>query len=151
MMKQFYLCGLYQYQLTIVGTHSQPKMALSPLIATWRVYRLLQAVTSRFAGTAEKIQLPVHKMLLLGAPTLKCCSRMDFNGTHNNGKDLLTNRKDPWAESKDLKINFQGLKKMDPGNLARCFTRVHQRATCTRLPPPPLLRATSLATREDST
>ena len=27
---------------------------------------------------------------------------MDFKGTDNNGKDLLTIRKDPWAESKDL-------------------------------------------------
>ena len=34
---------------------------------------------------------------------MKCCSQMDFKGTHNNGKDLLTNRKDSWAESKDLK------------------------------------------------
>ena len=60
----FYHCGLYQYQLTIVGTHLQtdnwfltpsqlrrsyrvqPRMVWSPLIATWRVYRLLQAVTS---------------------------------------------------------------------------------------------------------
>ena len=54
-------------------------------------------------GIAAKIQLPVHKILFLGAPTLKCCSQMDFKGTHNNGKDLLTSRKDPWAESKDLK------------------------------------------------
>ena len=28
------------------------------------------------------------------------------NGTDNNGKDLLTNRKDPWAESKDFKGLF---------------------------------------------
>ena len=28
---------------------------------------------------------------------------MDFKGTPNNGKDLLTSRKDPWAESQDLK------------------------------------------------
>ena len=36
MMKQFYHCGLYhyQYQLTIVGIHKQPKMVWSPLIAT---------------------------------------------------------------------------------------------------------------------
>ena len=56
-------------------------------------------------GTAAKIQLPVRKILLLGAATLKCCSQMDFKGTHNNGKDL-TNRKDPWAESKDLKAFY---------------------------------------------
>ena len=42
MMKQFYPCGLYQYQLTLVGTHLQPKMVWSPCIATWRVYRLLR-------------------------------------------------------------------------------------------------------------
>ena len=53
--------------------------------------------------TAAKIQLAVRKILLLGAPSLKCCSQMDFKGTHYKGKDLLTNRKDPRAESKDLK------------------------------------------------
>ena len=35
-----------QYQLMIVGIHLQPKMVLSPLIATWQMYHLLQAVTS---------------------------------------------------------------------------------------------------------
>ena len=50
-----------------------------------------------------KIQLPVCKILLLGARTLKCRPQIDFKGTHHNGKDLLTNRKDPWAESKDIK------------------------------------------------
>ena len=79
-------------------------------------------------GTTAKIQLPVHKILLLGTTTLKCCSQIDFKGSHTNGKDLLTNTNDPWAESKDLKglhcrINFQGLKRTkrdlkDPGNLA---------------------------------
>ena len=53
-MTQFYPCGLYQYQLTIVGTDLQPKMVWSPLIATGRVYRLLQAVTSRFAALRQK-------------------------------------------------------------------------------------------------
>ena len=53
-------------------------------------------------GTVAKIQLPVHKILLLGAQTLKCCSQMDFKRTDNHGKDLLRIRKDPWAESKDL-------------------------------------------------
>ena len=65
MMKQFYPCGLYQYQLTIVGTHLQPKMVWSPLIATWRVYRLLQAVTSRFAALRQKYNRHAHKILLL--------------------------------------------------------------------------------------
>ena len=82
-MKQFYLCGLYQYQLTIVGTHLQPEMVWSPLIATRQVYRLLQAVIIiMIRGTGAKIQLPIHKILLLGAPTLKCCSQMNFKGTH---------------------------------------------------------------------
>ena len=53
-------------------------------------------------GTAAKIKQPVHKLLLLGGPTLKRCSQMDFKETHNNGEDPLTNRKDAWAESKDL-------------------------------------------------
>ena len=125
-MKQFYPCGLYQYQLTIVGTRDlQPKMVWSPLIATWRVYHLLQAVTSRFAALRQKYRLPSRKIMLLGALTLKFCSQKDFKGPHNNGKDLLTNRKDPWAESKDLnlkgwfffnywKINFQRLKLKGP-------------------------------------
>ena len=127
MLKQFYHCGL-----TIVGTHLQPKMVWSPLIATQQVYRLLQAVTSRFMALWQKYSVFVTllgpwspslmalsaigtlissfsstallKILLLGAPTLKCCSQMDcIKGTHNNGKDLLTNRKDPWAETKDFK------------------------------------------------
>ena len=89
-------CKLYQYQLMIVGTHSQPKMVWSPLTATGQVYRLLQAVTSWFVTLRQK-----YNCLLLGAPTLKCCSQKDFKGTHNNRKDLLTNRKDPWAESKN--------------------------------------------------
>ena len=51
-------------------------------------------------GTAAKIQLAIHKILLLGAaPTLKCCSQMDFKGTHFNGKDLLTNTTDLRDES----------------------------------------------------
>ena len=58
----------YQYQLTIVGTRDlQPKMVWSPLVATWQV---LQAVTFTIRCTAEKIQLPIRKTLLLGAPAL---------------------------------------------------------------------------------
>ena len=53
MVKHFCPCGLYQ--LTIVGTHDlQPKMVWSPLIATWRVYHLLQAVTLRFTALQQK-------------------------------------------------------------------------------------------------
>ena len=53
---------------------------------------------------------------MLGAPTLKCCSQMDFKGTDNNAKDLLTIRKDPWAESKYyLKRPF--IEKSIPKNL----------------------------------
>ena len=48
-------------------------------------------------GTVAKRQLPIRKILLLGALTLKCCSQMDFK------KDLLTNKKDPSAESKAFK------------------------------------------------
>ena len=70
--------------------------------ATWRVYRLLQAVTSLFAALRQKYNYPFAKMKLLGAPTLYCCSQMDFTETHNNGKDLLIYRKDPWAQSKGL-------------------------------------------------
>ena len=74
MMKQFYLCGLYQqYQLTIVGTHLQPKIVWSPLIVTWQVYCLLQLSSSHIVirGNAakilpvRKIRLPVRKILLL--------------------------------------------------------------------------------------
>ena len=70
MMKQFYSCGLYQYQLTIVGTDSQPKMVWSPLIATWQVY-VSSASSSHIVirGTAAKIQMPIRNILLLGAST----------------------------------------------------------------------------------
>ena len=78
MMKQFYPCGLYQYQQTIVGTHLQPKMVRSPLIATWWVYHLIQSSHITIRSTVAKVQQPIRKILLLGAPTLKCCSQMDF-------------------------------------------------------------------------
>ena len=115
MIKQLHLCGLYQYQLMTVSTRDlQLKMVWAPLIATWWVYRLLQAVTlcSRHCG---KNTIARSQNLLLGAPTLKSCPQIAFKGTPNNGQDLLTSRKDSWAESKDLKafyrqINFQGLK-----------------------------------------
>ena len=58
MIKQFYPCGLCQDQLAIVGTRDfQPKVVWSPLIATWQVHRLLQALSSHIAirGTAAKI------------------------------------------------------------------------------------------------
>ena len=103
MMKQFYLlCGLYQYQLMIVDTHLQPNGMVS---LDCNMAGVTSASSSHIVicSTAAKLQLPVHKILLLGAPTLKGCSQMDFKGTHNNGKDLLTIRKDPWDESKDLK------------------------------------------------
>ena len=96
MMKQFYPCGLYQYQLTIVGTRDlQLNMVWFPLIAIWRVHRLLQSSSHvAIRGTAAKTQLAVRKILLLGAPTLKCCSQMNFKITHN-GKDLLKKQKGP--------------------------------------------------------
>ena len=98
MMKQFYRCGLYQYQLTIVDTFTTQNGMFS------LDCNMAGASSSHIVihSTVAKIQLPVCKILLLGAP-LKCWSQMDFKGTDNNGKDLLTNRMDPWAESKDLK------------------------------------------------
>ena len=79
MTKQFYPCGLRQYQLMIVGTHLQPKMIWSPLITKWRVCRLFQSPSSHIVicGTAAKIQLPVRKILLLG--------RSDFEMLLTNG------------------------------------------------------------------
>ena len=53
-------------------------------------YRTGSCFKQSHHGFASKIQLPLPKILLLGAPTLKYCSQMDFKGTHNNGKDLLT-------------------------------------------------------------
>ena len=103
-IKQFYPCGLYQYQLTIVGTHLQPKIVWSPLIATWWVYRLLhQAVTSRFAALRQRYNCSFVKYCCSALGLKTYGSQMDFKGPHNNGKDLLRIRKDPWAESKDLR------------------------------------------------
>ena len=98
MTKQFCSCDLYQYELTTVGTRDlQPKMAnMADLSSASSSHIMIR-------GTAAKIQLPVRKMLLLSTQTLKCYSEMDLKGTDNNGTELLTNRNDPWAESKDLK------------------------------------------------
>ena len=68
-----------------MGTHLQPKMVWSPLTATWRVCRLLQAVTSQFAALQQKYNCPFAKELTVMERT------------------SLTNRKDPWAESKESK------------------------------------------------
>ena len=65
-------------------------------------------------STAAKIQLPIRKILLLRRSNFEMVLTNGlFKGTHNNGKDLLTNRKDrfkglkrPFIEksiSKDLK------------------------------------------------
>ena len=102
MMKQFNHCGLYQYQLTIVGTVTTEN-GMVALDCNMAGVSSASSSHITIRGIAAKIQLPARKILLLGAPTLKCLSQMDFKGTHNNGKDLLTNRKDPRAESKDLK------------------------------------------------
>ena len=66
-MNELYPSGLYhyQYQLTIVDTHLQPQMVWSSLIATWRVYHLLQAVTSRFMALQQNYNCPFTKY---------CCS-----------------------------------------------------------------------------
>ena len=80
-MRHFYPCGLHQYRRTIVGTHFTAQNGMISLDCNMAgVYRLLPAVTSRFATLQPKCNLPVHKILSLGAPTLKCCSQlMDFN------------------------------------------------------------------------
>ena len=79
MMKQFYPCGLHQYQLMIVGTRDlQPQNGMvSPLIATWLVYRLLQAVTLRSAALQQKYNCHIHKN------TVARCS--DFEMLLTNG------------------------------------------------------------------
>ena len=43
---------------------------------------------------------------------VKCCSQMDIKGTHNNEKDLVTNRKDPRTESTDFKTEHKSKHKM---------------------------------------
>ena len=66
-MKQFYHCGLYQLTI-IVGTHLQPEMVWSPLIATWRVYHLLQAVTYKNTNARSQNTVAWHsnfEMLLI--------------------------------------------------------------------------------------
>ena len=75
MIKQFYPYGLYQYQLTIVGTHLQPTVVCMVFLDC-NMVGVLSASSSHIAicGTAAKIQLPVCKILLLGALALKCCS-----------------------------------------------------------------------------
>ena len=59
------ILSLYRYQLTIVGTHLQPKMVWSAWIATWRVYRLLQAATFKSAALRQKYNCPF---------AIYCCS-----------------------------------------------------------------------------
>ena len=74
------------------------------LIATWRVYRLLQAVTSRFAALGQKYNCPFAKY---------CCSVLRiWNVAHKwTLKELTTMERTSWqterthgAESKDLKV-----------------------------------------------
>ena len=78
MMKQFYLCGFSVSTKNGMVSLDHNMAGVSSASSSHIVIR----------GTAAKIQLPVHKILLLGAaPTLKCCSQMDLKGTHNNGKD----------------------------------------------------------------
>ena len=102
MMKQFYLSGLYQYPTDDCGHTFTTKIGMISLDSNMASVSSLSSSHIVIRGTAAKIRLPVRQILLLGTPTLKCCSQMDFKGT-DNGKDLLTNRKDPWAESKGLK------------------------------------------------
>ena len=100
MMRQFYPCGLYLYHLMMVDTHLQPINGMVSLDCIMVGASSASSSHIMIRGTAAKIQPPIHKILLLGAPTLKCCPQVDFKikGTHNNGKDLLTSRKDPWVE-----------------------------------------------------
>ena len=68
MMKQFYPCGLYQYQLTIVGTHLKPKMVWVSLDCNMAGVTSASSSHITIRGTVAKIQLPVRKILFLGAP-----------------------------------------------------------------------------------
>ena len=84
MMKQFYPCDLYQYQLMIVGTYLKPKNGMVSLDCNMAGVTSASVEAKRHTaihGTAEIIQLPVRKILLVGAPALKRCSQMDFKGT----------------------------------------------------------------------
>ena len=79
-------------------------MAWSPLIATWQMYRLRQAVTSRFATLRQKYNCQFAKYSCSALRLWNIAHKWALiKGTHNNGKDFLTNRKNPWAESKDFK------------------------------------------------
>ena len=98
MMKHFYPWGLYQCQLMIVGTHLQPKYGMDSLACNMAGVSSASSSHIAIHSTAAKIQLPVCKTLLLETLTLNCSSQMDFKATDNNGKDLLTIRKD---QSKD--------------------------------------------------
>ena len=65
-----------------MGTHLEPEIVWSPLTASWQVYDAVCFKQSHRAihGTVARVQLVVHNILLLGAPTMKCCSQMDFSG-----------------------------------------------------------------------
>ena len=86
MMKQLYSCGLYQYQLMIVGYTFTTKNGMVSLDCNMAGVSPTSSSHITIRSTAAKIQLPVRKIRLLGA---LICSQMDFNGTHNNGKDYL--------------------------------------------------------------
>ena len=109
---------LVSYQLTLVGTHVQPKMVWSPLTATSRVYRLLQAVTSRFAALQQKYNCLFAKY---------CCPALRlWNVAHKwtlSLKDLTTMPRTSWQRERThglnqrtykafyWKIYFQGLER----------------------------------------
>ena len=102
-MKQFYHCGLYQYQLTIVCTHLQPKQGVvwSPLIATWRLQHQSsagQAVTSRFTALRQKYNRPFAKY---------CCSAFRlWNVAHKcTLKELTTMERTSWQTERTHGLN----------------------------------------------
>ena len=77
---------------------------MSPLIATWRVHCLLQAVTSRFA--AKNIQLPVRKILLLSHQDFKTLLTNGLERNSQQWKGPPDKQKAPMGWTKELKRTF---------------------------------------------
>ena len=77
MVKQFYPCGLSQYQLTIQGGH--PFTTKNGMVSLDRNMASVSCASSSHMEirdtAAKKPPAPISKILLLGAPTLKCCSQ----------------------------------------------------------------------------
>ena len=91
----------------IVGTHLKPKNGMVSLNCNM-AGGASSASSSHIAihNTAAKIKLPVRKYCCSVLQLLNVAHKWTLiQGTDNNGKDLLTNRKDPWAEFKELKLS----------------------------------------------